>query len=180
MQCCYIMLRHCIVSISQQFSPWSYCIVSRKKCDITSLLGQMCPPAAMLMVLGELGPIVLSGTWWVICALGLPGMAVSRACLVVVDSAACLYRGCGVVHGEGTRHWWQGRWLWGEGVFCHFGGLAGEGALATVMVTIAFGHVGVVDGTVVPKVRVPLWQDAVGVVAVDMRSRTPVTPMPHL
>jgi hypothetical protein len=47
------------------------------------------------------------------------------------------------------------------------------------MATIAFGHVGVVNGAVVPIVGVPLGQDAVGVVAVDMRSRAPMTPMAH-
>jgi hypothetical protein len=48
------------------------------------------------------------------------------------------------------------------------------------MATIAFGHVGVVDGAVVPVVGVPLGQDAVGVVADDMGSRAPATPMAHL
>jgi hypothetical protein len=49
--------------------------------------------------------------------------------------------------------------------------------VAVAMVT--FGHVGVVDRTVVPKVGVPLRQDAVGVMTVDMWSQTPATPMPH-
>jgi hypothetical protein len=38
-------------------------------------------------------------------------------------------------------------------------------AVMTVMVR----EVGIVDGAVVPKVGVPLWQDAVGVVTVDVR-----------
>jgi hypothetical protein len=41
-------------------------------------------------------------------------------------------------------------------------------------------EVGVVDGAVVPIVGVPLWQYAVGVMAVDMWSQAPATPMPHL
>jgi hypothetical protein len=48
-------------------------------------------------------------------------------------------------------------------------------AVALVMVR----EVGVIDGTVVPKVRVPLWQDAVGVVTIDMRSQALTTPMSH-
>jgi hypothetical protein len=65
-------------------------------------------------------------------------------------------------------------------MFSLLSSLVGEGALVVAMTMIAFGHVGVVDGTVVPIVGVPLWQDAVGVVAVDVRSWAPVTPMPHL
>jgi hypothetical protein len=41
------------------------------------------------------------------------------------------------------------------------------------------GHVGVIDGAVVPKIGVPLWQDTVGVVAIDMWSQAPMTPMAH-
>jgi hypothetical protein len=51
--------------------------------------------------------------------------------------------------------------------------------LAMAMTSIAVGHVGVINRAVVPIVGVPLGQDTVGVVTVDMRSRTPATPMPH-
>jgi hypothetical protein len=64
-------------------------------------------------------------------------------------------------------------------VFGSFRHLVGKGALMTVMATIAFRHVGVVDGAVVPIVGMPLRQDTVGVVAVDVGSRTPTTPMAH-
>jgi hypothetical protein len=57
--------------------------------------------------------------------------------------------------------------------------LAGKGVLAAAMASVMVGHVGVVDGAVVPKIRVPLGQDAVGVVTVDMRSWAPTTPMAH-
>jgi hypothetical protein len=117
----------------------------------------MCPPAATSTALGELGPIVPSGMWWVIHACGLPGVAVSRASLVIVDSTSCLNRGCGVVCGEGARHWWRGRWLWGEGAFRCFGGLASQGVEVVAVATVMFGEVGVVNGAVVPKVGVPLW-----------------------
>jgi hypothetical protein len=50
----------------------------------------------------------------------------------------------------------------------------------SAVATVTFGHVGVVDRAVVPVVRVPLGQDAVGVVAVDMGSRAPTTPMAHM
>jgi hypothetical protein len=56
----------------------------------------------------------------------------------------------------------------------------GKGALSAAVVTVAVGHVGVVDRAVVPKVGMPLWQDAVGVVAVDVRSQAPTTPVSHL
>jgi hypothetical protein len=52
--------------------------------------------------------------------------------------------------------------------------------LALAMVTIAFGHVWVVHRAVVPIVGVPLGQDAVGVVTIDVGSWAPVTPMSHL
>jgi hypothetical protein len=52
--------------------------------------------------------------------------------------------------------------------------------LATAVAAVAFGHIQVIHRAMVPKVGVPLWQDAVGVVTVDMWSRTPATPMPHL
>jgi hypothetical protein len=51
--------------------------------------------------------------------------------------------------------------------------------LATVMTTIAVRHVWVVHGTVVPIMGVPLRQDAVGVVAVNVGSRAPTTPVSH-
>jgi hypothetical protein len=139
----------------------------------------MCPPAASSVSLRELGPIVPTGVWWVVGAGGLPGTAIGRPGLVVVNSTTCLNGGCGVVSWEGAQHRWRGQWLGGEGAFCCFGGLAGEGALAAAMVMIAVGHIGVIDRAVVPKVGVPLWEDAVSVVAVDMQSQTPATPMPH-
>jgi hypothetical protein len=33
---------------------------------------------------------------------------------------------------------------------------------------------------VVPIIGMPLWQNAVGVMAVDVGSRAPMTPVPHL
>jgi hypothetical protein len=100
--------------------------------------------------------------------------------LVVVNSASSLDRGRGALcrrKGTGQRRGHGG--LRSKGVFHSFSGLARKGALAAAMVSVLFGHVGVVDRTVVPIVGVPLWQDTVSVVAVDVRSRTPVTPMPH-
>jgi hypothetical protein len=47
------------------------------------------------------------------------------------------------------------------------------------MASVVVGHVGVVDGAVVPKIGVPLGQDAVGVVTVNVGSRAPMTPMTH-
>jgi hypothetical protein len=113
----------------------------------------------------------------------LPVAAVGRAYLVVINSAAGLDWGRGLWFQEGTgqrqRQWqWRGR-LWGEGVFSGFGSLVGQSALAPAMATVVFGHVGVVDGAVVPVVGVPLGQDAVGVVAVDVGSRALTTPMAH-
>jgi hypothetical protein len=131
------------------------------------------------MAFRELGPIVPSGAWWVICACKLPVVAVGRAHLVVVDSAAGLNQQCGVVRREGTWHGWWRRRLWGEGALGSLSSLAGEGALVVAVASVLFGHIGVIDGTVVPKVGVPLWQDAVGVVAVNVQSQTPATPMPH-
>jgi hypothetical protein len=60
--------------------------------------------------------------------------------------------------------------------FCR---LAGKGALASAVTPVAFGHVRVVDRAVVPVVGVPLGQDAVGVVAIDVGSRAPTTPVAH-
>jgi hypothetical protein len=45
---------------------------------------------------------------------------------------------------------------------------------------VMLGEVGVVDRTVVPIVGVPLRQDAVSVMTVDMWGWTPATPMSHL
>jgi hypothetical protein len=47
------------------------------------------------------------------------------------------------------------------------------------MTVIVFGHVGVIHRAVVPVVGVPLGQDTVGVMTVDMGSRAPMTPMSH-
>jgi hypothetical protein len=58
--------------------------------------------------------------------------------------------------------------------------LAGQGALAVAMVSVVVGHVGIVDGAVVPKIGVPLGQDAVGVMTIDVRSWAPTTPMTHV
>jgi hypothetical protein len=110
-------------------------------------------------------------------------MAIGGAVLVVVSGTSHLDRGHGLWFGEGTgqRHWqrWRCGGFRGEGAFGGFGGLAGQGALVTVMAAIALGHVGVVNGTVVPVVGVPLWQYAVGVMAIDMGSRAPTTPVAH-
>jgi hypothetical protein len=97
----------------------------------------------------------------------------------MVDSTSGLNRGHGVVHGEGARHWWWSRWLRGEGAFRHFGSLVGEGTEMVAVVLVMVGEVGVIDRTVVPKVGVPLQQDAVGVMAIDMWSRASTTPMSH-
>jgi hypothetical protein len=51
--------------------------------------------------------------------------------------------------------------------------------LVTAMTTIPFGHVGIVHRTAVPIVGVPLGQDTIGVVAVDVGSQAPATPMSH-
>jgi hypothetical protein len=40
-------------------------------------------------------------------------------------------------------------------------------------------EVGVVDGTVVPIVGMPLWEDVVSVVAVDMQGWAMVAPVPN-
>jgi hypothetical protein len=143
----------------------------------------MCPPAATSASFGKLGPIVPSCAWRVVGACELPVAVVGRAYLVVVNSAAGLDWGRGLQFREGTgqRQWqwqWCG-WLRGEGTFSRFSSLAGQSALVSVMATIAFGHVGVVDGAVVPVVGVPLGQDAVGVVAVDVGSQASMTPMAH-
>jgi hypothetical protein len=55
----------------------------------------------------------------------------------------------------------------------------GKDTLAAAMASVVVGHVGVVDGAVVPEIGVPLGQDAVGVVTVDMRSRALSAPMSH-
>jgi hypothetical protein len=110
-------------------------------------------------------------------------VVVSRTRLVVINSVAGLDRGCGSWFWkstrQGRRQWRWCRWLRGEGAFGSFGSLAGQSALVTGMATVALGHVGVVDRAVVPIVGVPLGQDAIGVVTVDMQSRAPATPMSH-
>jgi hypothetical protein len=85
---------------------------------------------------------------------------------------------------ESTGQWqqqrqWHGRFR-GEGAFGSFRRLAGKGALAAAVAPVTFGHVRVVDGAVVPVIWVPLRQNAVGVVTVDVRSRAPPAPMSHL
>jgi hypothetical protein len=81
-----------MVSIGKRGPVQSYRTVSRKKNDITSLLGQMCPPAASSTSFGELGPVVPSSAWRVVGSCELPVAAVSRAYLVIVDHAAGLDR----------------------------------------------------------------------------------------
>jgi hypothetical protein len=179
---CFVIVsrKQYVVSIGKQESGLCHIVQKEKrKCDITSLLGQMCPPAALSTLFGKLGPIVPSGVWRVISACGLPGTVVGRTGLVVVNCASSLYRGCGTALREGTR---QRRWCGrpqGEGTFGSFSSLAGQSALTTAMVTIAIGHVGIINGAVVPIMGVPLRQDAVSVMAVDMWSRALTTPMTH-
>jgi hypothetical protein len=155
----------------------------RKKRDITSLLGQMCPPAATSASFRKLGPIVPSRVRWVVGACELPVAVIGRADLVVVNSTSGLDRGRGLRFRESAGQWqrqrqWHG-WFWGEGAFSSFCCLAGKGALAVVVTPVTFGHVRVVDGAVVPIVGVPLRQDTVSVMAVNVGSRTPMTPMAH-
>jgi hypothetical protein len=109
----------------------------------------------------------------------VPANCNSGAQLVVVDSTPYLNRGCGVVCGEGTRHWGQGRWFWGEGAFHSLCGLTSEGAEVATVVMIVLGEVGVINRAMVPKVGVPLQQDAVGVMAVDMWGWASATPVSH-
>jgi hypothetical protein len=98
----------------------------------------------------------------------------------MVDGASSLDWRFRALHGEGARQWqWRG-WLQGEGTLGSLSSLVGKGALATAVVAVAFGHIGVIDRTVVPKIGVPLQQDAVGVVAVDVWGRTLATPMAHM
>jgi hypothetical protein len=95
-----------MVSISKQQSGpvhVSYGTVKEKKRDITSLLGQMCPPAALSTSFGKLGPVVPLRAWWVIGPGELPVVTVVGACLVIVDGASCLNRGRGSGFGEGAR-----------------------------------------------------------------------------
>jgi hypothetical protein len=110
-------------------------------------------------------------------------VAVGGTRLVVINCATSLDGGRRLRFGEGTgqlrwQRWWC-RWLRGEGTFGGFHHLVGKGALAVAMASVVVGHVGVVDGAVVPIIGVPLGQDTVGVMAVDMGSRTLVTPMAH-
>jgi hypothetical protein len=141
----------------------------------------MCPPAATSALFGELGPIVPSSLRRVVSSCELPTAAIGGTHLVVVDHATSLDGRRRF--GEGTRQlrrqWWWCWRLWGEGAFGGFRRLAGEGALTAAMMAVAVRHVGVVDGAVVPKVGVPLGQDAVSVVAVDVWSRALATPMTH-
>jgi hypothetical protein len=143
----------------------------------------MCPPAASSASFGKLGPVVPSSTWRVVSLCELPIAVVGRTRLVVVNCTARLDRGRGLQFRESTGQWqrqrrWRGR-LWGEGAFGSFCRLAGKGALVTAVAPVAFGHVWVVDGAVIPIVGVPLGQDAVGVMTVDMWSWAPATPMSH-
>jgi hypothetical protein len=143
----------------------------------------MCPPAASSVLFGKLGPIVPLSAWQVVSSCELPVAAVGRTCLVVIDHAASLDRGHGLQFREGTGQWqrqrrWRGQ-LRGEGTFGSFRHLAGKGALAAAVAPVAFGHVRVVDRAVVPVIWVPLRQDTVSVVTVDMRSRAPSTPVSH-
>jgi hypothetical protein len=141
----------------------------------------MCPPAATSVSFGKLGPIVPSRAWRVVSACKLPVAAIGRAHLVVVDGASSLDRGCRSWFREGTgqrARWWRGRFR-GKGVFSSFRRLAGKGALAAVVSSVVVGHVGVINGAAVPIVVVPLRQDAIGVMTVDVRSRAPTTPMAH-
>jgi hypothetical protein len=92
-----------MVSISQQ---WSSPIVSyskQKKRDITSLLGQMCSPAAVSASLRELGPIVSTGVWGVVGTCELPVAVVGGACLVMVHSTPGLHGGRGFMYRKRTR-----------------------------------------------------------------------------
>jgi hypothetical protein len=143
----------------------------------------MCPPAASSALFGKLGPIVPSSAWWVVSSCELPVAAVGRTCLVIIDCATSLDRGRGLRFRESTGQWqWQWRWrgqLRGEGVFGSFHCLAGKGVLAAAVASVAFGHVRVVDGAVVSVIWMPLRQNAVGVMTVDVRSWAPVTPMSH-
>jgi hypothetical protein len=124
----------------------------------------MCPPAATSVSFRELRPIVSSCAWGVVGACEFPAVAIGRAILVMIDCTTSLDRGGRLRFGEGTGQWqrqrrWCGR-LWGEGTFGSFRRLVGKGTLATAMSSVAFGHVWVVDGAVVPKVGVPLGQNA--------------------
>jgi hypothetical protein len=143
----------------------------------------MCPPAATSASFGKLGPVVPSHARQVVGVCELPIAAIGGACLVMVDGASGLDRGHGLRFGERARQqqqqrWWRG-WLRGEGAFGSFRRLVGQSALAMVTAMIAVRHVQVIDGAVVPEIWVPLRQDAVGVVAVNMGSQTPTTPMAH-
>jgi hypothetical protein len=120
------------------------------------------------------------GVWRVVGACGRPGMAIGRAGLVVIDCASSLNRGCGAVFWEGTgQQQWRG-WFRGQGAFGSFSSLTGQGTLAMAVATVMFRHVWVIHRAVVPIIGMPLRQDAVGVMAVDMWGRTPVTPMAHV
>jgi hypothetical protein len=144
----------------------------------------MCPPAASSASFGKLGPIVPSSAWQVVSLCELPVASVGRTCLVVIDRATSLDRGCRLWIGESPRQWqqqrWRRGWLWGKGTFGSFRHLVGKSALTAAVARVTFGHVRVVDRAVVPIIWVPLRQNAVGVMTVDVRSRAPSAPMSHL
>jgi hypothetical protein len=144
----------------------------------------MCPPAASSSAFGELGPVVPSSARWVVSSRELPPTAVGGTRLVVIDCATDLDGGRRFRECTGQQRWrrrqrWWSRRLWGESALGSFCRLAGKGTQTAAVASVVFGHVGVVDGAAVPIVRVPLGQDTVGVVAVDVRSRAPTTPMTH-
>jgi hypothetical protein len=143
----------------------------------------MCPPAASSASFRKLGPIVPSSVWQVVSLCELPVASVGRTHLVVIDCTTSLDGGCRLWIGESPGQWqqqrrWRGR-LWGEGAFGSFRHLAGKGALTAAVAPVTFGHVRVIDRAVVPVIWVPLRQNAVGVMTVDMRSRAPLAPVSH-
>jgi hypothetical protein len=64
-------------------------------------------------------------------------------------------------------------------MFHHFGSLVSKGVEVAVVAMVMFREVGVINGAAFPKVGVPLQQNAVGVMTVDMWSWAPATPMSH-
>jgi hypothetical protein len=65
-------------------------------------------------------------------------------------------------------------------VFSHFHGFMGQGTEAAAMAAVVVGEVGVVNGAVVPIVGVPLRQDAVHVMAVNMWGQASMALVSHL
>jgi hypothetical protein len=121
--------------------------------------------------------------WRVVSSCELPVASVGRTCLVVIDRATSLDGGCRLWIRESPGQWqrqrrWRG-WLRGEGAFGSFRRLAGKGVLMVAVAPVTFGHVRVVDRAVVPVIWVPLRQNAVSVMTVDMRSRAPSAPVSH-